>query len=227
MKYKKNITFGLSQKLDGQMILRLGGDANREKFFSKIGIDIRSVVSADLVHGNKIKVISSLDKSREISNTDGLITSERDVCLTVTVSDCLPIFFFEPKQGIIGLAHAGWRGVLANIAREMIDKMVSEYGIEASSIQVYVGPHIKDCHFEIKNDILDKFSLYPESVIKREGKTFVNLSHIIISQLNSLGLKNNNIEVDLDCTYCSNKYFSFRRDRTDDVVAQIAYIIKK
>ena len=227
MKYKKNITFGLSQELDGQMILRLGGSINRKKFFTKIGIDIRSVVSADLVHGKKIKVVSSLDKSREVSNTDGLITNEKDVCLTVTVSDCLPIFFFEPKQGIIGLAHAGWRGVLANIAKEMIDKIISEYSVEASSIQVYIGPHIKDCHFEIQNDILEKFSLYPEAIIRRGERVFINLSHIIISQLNSLGLRNDNIEIDSDCTYCSNKYFSFRRDKTSDVVAQIAYIIQK
>ena len=222
---KYNIDFGISQKSDGQMILRdKVGLPHREKYFKSRDINTENVISTELVHGNHVTAIAKEDAGKIIKKTDGLITNVKNLCLTVTVSDCLPIFFYDKKNEIIGIAHAGWRGVIDGIALNLAKQMKKKYKIEFETIEVTIGPHIKKCHFEIKDDIVDTFKDYPESIIYSENKIFVDLEMIIKEQLISLGIKNNNININPDCTYCNKNYFSYRRDKPRKVSSQIAYI---
>ncbi len=89
---------------------------NRKTFFQNLGMSIEHMVSAVLTHGTQIVTVTEEDRGRIILATDGLTTNQADVILTVTVADCVPIYFFDPKNKAIGLAHAGWRGTLQNIA---------------------------------------------------------------------------------------------------------------
>lgn len=227
MKNNKKISFGFSNKADGQMILNGGSSSllNRKKFFNKKNIDIENIVSAKLNHGNKVKVVDINFRRKIIDSVDGLITEDRQVCLSVTVSDCVPILFYDNRNQIIGIAHAGWRGVLSNITSIVITKMKKKFKSNPKDIEIYIGPHIKKCHFEIKEDIVDKFKTYNKHVLCRDNKIFVDLEKIIITQLSGLGVPKNNINISSICTYCNKNYFSFRRDNLGKVVSQVAYIM--
>lgn len=222
------IKFGLSEKKDGAMNLRMPDLdeeclQNRGKFFSSIGIDVDSVVLTNLVHGDTVVVVDERDGGQIIPNTDGLITNTRGLFLTVTASDCLPIYFFDKRNKAIGLAHAGWRGVVKNISKAMIAKMTSEFGSRAKDISAYIGPHIQKCHFEIKEDIKSNFS--DEFIIESGGIIKVDLLSKVKHQLLSLGLDSENITSSNDCTFCkSEKYFSYRRDKPEKVESMIAYM---
>jgi copper oxidase (laccase) domain-containing protein len=99
----ENIRIFVSEKKDCSM--RLSGDfkdekiiGNRKKFFKKNGINFKDVVSADLVHGSNVRIVDIKDKGRIIKKTDGLVTKERNIFLTVTVADCLPIFLYVKNE---------------------------------------------------------------------------------------------------------------------------------
>jgi len=224
----KNIKWGLSEKTDEAMNIRLPildeqCLQNRREYFDKLGININNVVSTNLIHETNIVVVDEKDKGQIILNTDGLITAKQNIFLTVTVGDCVPIYFFDEKKNIVGLAHAGWRGVVKNISKALIEKMTSEFGSNPTDISVYIGPHLQKCHFEIKEDIVSQFD--SEFVLKENGIIKVDLLSIIKQQLLSLGVKSENIEFSNECTYCNiDKYFSYRRDKPEKVQSMIAYI---
>jgi polyphenol oxidase len=218
---ENNVMFGISRKEDGQMIIRerSNGNFNRNKYFSGLGININHVISVKGIHSNKIEIVSDIDKGKIIEKTDGLITQSKSICLAVTVSDCLPIFIYN--KNTIGIIHAGWRGVVNNILGEMVKKMEN---IPLESLNIFIGPHIKSCHFEVRDDILDNFTDYNEHICRKDKKIFINLEEIAKKQLLSLGLKQENVRISPECTYCNDDYFSFRRDKPTEVVSQIAHI---
>jgi polyphenol oxidase len=227
IKRKNNIIFGLSKKKDGQMILRADeeGVRNRLKYFSSLGIDAESIISAGIIHDNNVAIVSSNNKEKIIKKSDGLITDMKNICLTVTVSDCLPIFIYDKK--IIGIAHASWKCIIKNIVRNMAEKIKNNYNSNEKELMVFIGPHIKKCHFEIKEDVLDKFSKYPEFIIEKKSKYFVDLEGIVKKQFILAGLSADNITISSECTYCNKGYFSFRRDKPKKVTSQVAYIYIK
>lgn len=223
--------WGISQKEDGQMKVSPGDDislANRARFFNKLHLDPNHVVSAGLVHGNNVIVVGEEDLSQKIANVDGLITSVPNVILTISIADCLPLYFFDETKQVIGLAHAGWRGVNGEIAVKMLDKMVSEFETKPEDVLVEIGPHIKSCHFEVDEDVAQKFSDYQEQISKKGEKSLINLSGIVREQLRKRGVKEENINISKECTYCfKEKYYSFRRDKPAQVEAMVAYILKR
>lgn len=223
-----NLITWLSQISDWPMKLELPNPSmkatkNRKRYFEKNGINIDDVVSAEIVHGTKIAVVTSENKGQIIAWVDWLITNETDLVLSVTIADCVPIYFYDDIKKVIWITHAWWRWITNDITKSMVDNFVNEYNSNPEDIFVYVGPHIQKCHFEIKEDIVDKF----DSVfVIRENETIkVDLLWIIRDKLEKLGLKSENISSSLECTYCeSSKYFSFRRDKPEKVEAMIGVI---
>jgi YfiH family protein len=225
---KQKILAALSEKDDGSMRLfadkpvGFENEKNREKFFVKCGIESENVVSAGLVNGNNVEIITDVSKKR-ILNTDGLVTDKRGIYLSLTVADCIPVYFYDGTNGIIGLAHAGWRGVVDGVVKNTVAKMQS-LGSEANNVSVQFGPGINRCHFEIKEDILDQFAGYENYVERKEGKIHVNLKDILFHQLSTCGIGKENISNDSECTFCCERYFSFRRDKPPITEAMVAVI---
>lgn len=216
----QNIYLGISEKKDGSM---KGSLENCLLFFKNRGLDNKIIISAELVHKNKVVIIDNLDKNEIIPDCDALITNQSKYLLTITVADCLPIYFYDKNKKVIALAHAGWRGVVLEIVKEVIDQFISHYNSNLGDIEIFVGPHIRDCHFEVKSDVASQFKS-SDSII-RNGRIYINLSRTVRDQLLGLGILNNNISISQECTYClSDKYFSFRRDNPKELEAMVAYI---
>ena len=193
---------------------------NRARFFARFSP--KKIVSAELVHGSKIEVVDK-NSAEIIDGVDGLITQDPSVLLSITVADCIPVFFYESHRGIIGLVHSGWRGTVAGVAEAAV-KAIITLGGDPDKLVVALGPGINVCHFEIQADVLEKFSAYPDSIVHRDGRVFVDLKSIIIEQLTSFGIKPTNIENHLDCTMEGDRYFSFRRDKPEIVETMAAVI---
>jgi len=182
---------------------------------------IKKIILSDLTHNEKVKIISKKDLTlkslfQKVGGSDSFLTQERGAVLTITVADCFPLFIFDPKKEIVGLCHAGWRGILKNIIGKTIQEAHKEFQSDPGDILVGIGPGIQECHFEIKNDIFLQFKNYPEFILKRRGKIFIDLLGIIVKQLLESGLKKANIEALKKCTYCFKdkggyEYFSYRR----------------
>jgi hypothetical protein len=230
MKKESEYLWGISQKSDGQMSVYSGEESlvNRKKFFVGLGLESSNAVLAGLSHSNNVTIVGEGERGQRIENTDGLITNVPGVILTITSADCLPIFFFDKEKGVIGLAHAGWRGVESNIVSKVIEKMKSELGSKHENITVKIGPHIKSCHFEIKEDLVEKFSKYKNFMTISNGVVRLDLSSVVREQLKVEGVKSGNIDVGDECTYClPDKYDSFRRDKPKNVEVMVSYSVIK
>lgn len=215
----------MSEREDGSMKLSQESDLkseNRKRFFEKNGIDEGKVIAAGIVHGKKVEIVGD-SSPRFIDNADGLVTKEANIFLSVTVADCIPVYLYEPNQKIVGIVHCGWRGIVGGIIREAMDKILQLDG-KLENLEVALGPGINKCHFEIKEDILDKFRNFPEFVEKRDRRIFVDLKGIIRKQLGDSGVCQENIEDNKECTMENDKYFSFRRDKPKIVEAMVALI---
>lgn len=216
----------ISEKSDGSMKLLGGfGDEkildNRKRFLGKIGIDLQNVVSADLEHGTNVEIVGKNEKGSFVEKTDGLITKEKNIFLTVTVADCLPIFIYTETG--VGILHGGWRGVADGIVENGIKKFREMTNCLSEEIFLKVGPSIDSCCFEVGNDVAEIFQEYPEAVRNENGRNFVDLKKVVQQIALQEGLLREKIDINSECTAClPEKYFSFRRDKPEKVEAMMA-----
>ena len=255
-----NLFKGISEKKDGKMkVYSEGGAQNRGNFLNKLKLSDKDLVLAGLVHGNRIVVVNDQNRGKIIDECDGLVTNAPNIILGVTAADCLPIYFWNKssknsysltstrtickrvlfhsllarqnkQKTVIGIAHAGWRGVKSEIVKEMVSIFINKYKCKVEDIMVEIGPHILDCHFEVQEDLTKTFFDYKDCFKKVNNHDYLNLNKIVEKQLLSTGLNSENITKATECTYCCNngdKYFSYRRDKPKEVEAMLAYMVLK
>ncbi len=196
---------------------------NRNAFFQGVGIDPERVVGARIANGTNVAYVE--DASRKIvPDADVLVSDKKDIFLSITIADCVPIFFYESRKNIIALSHAGWRGVAGNILEKSLNGILKKGG-EVSNVHIALGPGIGVCHFEVREDVAREFKNFPEYIKRRDGSIFIDLKAVLMKQCDMLGIKRKHIFDIAECTFCENKkYFSFRRDKPEVVEAMAAVL---
>jgi len=208
---------------------------NRNAYFLKNNINPEKVVSAGIVHGNKIAVAHKKDGRKIISGADGLLTQEKNLFLSITSADCLPIFLFDPKKKVVGIVHAGWRSLFENIISSATKKIRDNFQSNPQDILVGIGPAICQNHYEVGPEVAEKFKKYPEAIRKENEKIYLDLKKIAELQFAEAGIQKKNqpktdrpradIEISPECTFeLPEKYFSARRDSPAEIEAMIAII---
>jgi len=228
-----NLIYGLSTKRDGSMRLIKQKEKdkkafkNRQKFLSLFNLKTKDMVWAFLDHQGRVKIATSKNRGQWIKNVDGLITKEKNLFLSLTAADCFPVFFFDQKKEITGLAHASWRAIIKGLITRMIKIMKNKFLSQAKDVLIGIGPGIRSCHFEVKEDVAKKFlSRFSKKVlIKRKNRLFIDLPMAIKLEAVKNGILAKNIEEIKECTYClKNKYFSYRRDKPKQMKTMMALI---
>ena len=216
----KDVIYGISTKSGGAPPLynnlsKHVGDSsenirqNRDKFFGSLRISQARLVHGNQVHSNNVRIVS---KPGLYNATDGIITSQENLFLVISTADCLPVMIYDARNCIIANIHAGWRGTQKKITRRAMEILINECGSKPEDIRVFLGPCISQKHFEVGEEVAETFeSKYCE---KRNGKYFVDILSDNLTQLKSLGIKNENIESCGLCTYENTDYLhSYRRDK--------------
>lgn len=205
-----------------------------EALFAELGLADTFKVWPRQIHESNIEVIreddiQKLQASGEeagviLPATDGIVTDVKNVLLTTVHADCLPVYFYDSKKGVIGLVHAGWRGALAGIAPQAIRKMTFVLGAGLKDIDVHIGPGISKCCFEVGSEVASQFLLewgfsFAEPIENddasenAEDKYLLDLKSIVKQQLMNAGIPEEKIEVNDHCTYCEPELFcSYRRE---------------
>lgn len=196
---------------------------NRLAFFADHHIPADHVVNPKLLHSDHIEVIGrshagegALTPAEDLS-VDGLVTNEPGVMLMITVADCVPVFFYDPRRRVVGLAHAGWQGTIRGIVPKMVTLLKREFGVDPFELQVWLGAGIGPCHYHVKEDVASLFESmgWESGVAKKErGHYALDLRRVIVEQLESRQVPDDNIQVHAACTACNtDRYFSLRKDR--------------
>ncbi len=202
------------------------------KFFDSNYIAYKKVVIPEQIHSINLEVFNSknnenLEKREE---TDGLITKEKGVVLTVVTADCLPLIYADKSQGVVGISHQGWRGSVKRMAQKMVDKMV-ENGAALDSIKIALGPTIGECCYNIDDDryyeFREEFDGYTDKIFhRRSGQWHLNLALLNYLLLLEKGLKKENIDFFPFCTKCDEeRFFSFRRDKKADYGEMFSFVL--
>ncbi len=162
------------------------------------------------VHSTEVKWV---DTPGEYSGMDGLITSRIGLFITLKIADCVPVYFFEPQNNMIGLVHSGWRGTVDGIMLNTI-KLMQKKGADTGKILVYLGPAIGFCCYEVATELADSFN--SEAKLKIDNKKWkVDLHKQISLQLIESGISVSNIHASDICTYESQICHSYRRDGSE------------
>lgn len=212
--------FQFDDKMDHIFSSRIGWDQNElfDDLAEVWNISDKNIYKARQVHGTSIKIIKEED-SNSISREekDGFITNEVGLALCTYHADCAPIYFYDNIKKVIGLAHAGWKGTLGNIVKEIIENMVKTFDSNIKDIKVGIGPSIGKCCYEIGQDVEILFSeKYHENLQimqKIDNKIFLDISKTNIVNLLNMGINKNNIFTSNTCTACNlDKLYSYRKE---------------
>jgi YfiH family protein len=189
------------------------GEADCRPFLEAGGFDPTArVARLRQVHGNLVHVYApGTPLPTGPPEADGAVTRDPGLVLTVRTADCAPVLMADPEAGVVGVAHAGWRGVVAGILQRAIEAM-ERLGGRARAIQVAVGPAIGACCFEVGEEVSRAFAeLGPGLVLRTGGRPRVDLAGAVFSRLRLAGVPESSILRSGYCTRCrTDLFFSHR-----------------
>lgn len=193
---------------------------NIEIMAEKLNINVDDIVETNQTHTNTIKYVTEEHKGRVFTDSafkdvDGIYTDKRNLVLMSFHADCTSVFFYDPVKNVIGLAHAGWRGTLLNIARKMVKAFVNDFNSNPSDIIIAIGPSLCSNCFEVDKDVADLFLAenkdFNNHMEIKGAKYHFNLWEINKYWLMKEGIKEENIEISGACTKCDNDLFFSHR----------------
>ncbi|WP_256760258.1 peptidoglycan editing factor PgeF [Cohnella sp. WQ 127256] len=234
------VTAGFTTRHAMNTALHVGDDPikvvdRRSRVMNQLDWKVEAFTCAEQVHGNQVHVVTSedvgsgrSDRESAIQNTDALITNESDVLLAMYFADCVPLYFYDPVTGSMGLAHAGWKGTVFEIAVKTVEKMCATFGVKSENLLAAIGPSIGSCCYEVDQNVLrhvhplldslrDGNDLIDEtSVIKptsKESHAYLDLKHLNRQLMIKAGILPSRIEMSSWCTSCrSDLLFSHRKE---------------
>ena len=116
--------------------------------FKAKGFPMVDAVQAEQIHGHSVQAVYT-PCGIPVPGVDALATSVSRMPLVVRVADCGPVFFYDPVERVIALAHSGRRGTEGNIVRETIACLQSTYDSRPGNLIVQLGPCIRPPHYEV------------------------------------------------------------------------------
>ena len=199
----------------------------RLELCKELGIEDNCLILPRQTHGNKVICIDRgfTEQSKEeqtalLHGMDAIITDLPQICIGVSTADCIPILLYDDTRNVIAAVHAGWRGTVADIAKECILTMYNSYGCIADNIKVIIAPGISIDAFEVGNEVHETFANagFPmERIARRYPAAQGEKWHIDLWEANRLlmvkaGIKEENIAIAGICTYTNHEdFFSARR----------------
>ena len=169
----------------------------------------RHIIEAEQVHGASSAIVECA-QAAPITGCDALITARPGLALCIRTADCLPIFMADAARGIVALAHAGWRGLAAQLPARVIALLRSAYRVRASDLRVAIGPAIHGCCYEVGPEFAGAFGRF---VAERNGRRTCDLIGAAVEQLQRCGVPVPRIADSGLCTACDvDRWFSLRRE---------------
>ncbi len=187
---------------------------NRKRIFSSFDLPVESIFDVWQVHGNRIICTEKpRPLTQEHEKADAIFTNKPGISLFMRFADCVPLFFLDPVESVIGIAHAGRIGTLNRIARDCVTVMQEHYGSKIQNIHAGIGPSIGPDHYEVKKDVIEQVEICfddLDGILRYEdGKTYLDLWEANRRILAQNGVEN--IEMACICTGCHiDEWFSHR-----------------
>jgi purine-nucleoside/S-methyl-5'-thioadenosine phosphorylase / adenosine deaminase len=207
--------------------LRVGDDlrsalANRRRTATVLGLAglpwavARQVHSAVVLRAGRDRIGQGPPEAKPpLGEGDGLVTAEPAVVLAVLCADCAPVLLADPAAGVVGVVHAGWRGLAVGVVEAGVAAM-AELGADPAATVGLVGPAVGGCCYEVGPEVRDTFvaRLGAEGArgfVERDGRLWLDLRESIAAELRDRGVA---VVVSVGpCTGCRRDVLhSYRRE---------------
>lgn len=175
-------------------------------------------------HTNTVIVIDTAQPG-SLPVADAMLTGIRSVILGVKTADCIPVLLYNPGSRVVGVIHAGWRGLASHILTNTIEKLHTFYHAPVKDTYVAIGPCICRNCYEVGMEVSDRMigTKGAEAAFTRTSadKGLLDLTALACRELVSAGIPEANIAKIDRCTKCSPGFYSHRAGSRE---RQISYI---
>lgn len=179
----------------------------RRMLAEAINIPPEAIVVPRQTHSVNCLTVDSVPVPVEmLDGVDALVTRLKGVAIGVSTADCVPVLMADVAAGVIGVAHAGWRGAVNGVVPNTLARMV-ECGARVDCVVAGFGPSIGPCCFEVGEEVA---ACFPErNVVRRQGcRPHVDIQGYITDFLKAEGVT---VMPSHECTKCRpDRYFSAR-----------------
>ena len=185
---------------------------NRARVADAMDVPLESLATVHQTHSAEVHIVEGPPDTPK-PKADAMVSNTPGVALGILTADCQPVLFADHNAGVIGAAHAGWRGALDGVLDATVDAMV-ELGATHDGISAVIGPSISQRAYEVGPEFLDAFM----TADPQNARFFANgtgdryqfdLPAFGLHTLRQAGVS---AEWTRHCTYSdADRFFSYRR----------------
>lgn len=185
---------------------------NRARVADAMGVGPDALITVNQVHSDTALGVAAPPGDRP--RADGLATATPGLALAVLTADCAPVLFADGKAGVIGAAHAGWKGARAGILESTLDAMET-LGGRRDRVAAVIGPTISQRNYEVGHDFARDFIDDDPDTARffaggPAGKPHFDLPSYCLWRLRAAGV--GSADWTGHCTYAEpERFFSYRR----------------
>ncbi len=188
---------------------------NRDRMAATLGVAAERFVTCYQIHSPEVVVAETPWTRENAPRADAIVTRAPGLAIGVTTADCGPVLLADSEAGVVGAAHAGWKGALAGVVESTLDAM-ERLGARRMRIVAALGPMIRQPNYEVGPELVERFcAADPRNVTffahsRRAGHSLFDLPGYIAARLAAAGVTS--VE-DLGlCTYADpDRFYSYRR----------------
>jgi purine-nucleoside/S-methyl-5'-thioadenosine phosphorylase / adenosine deaminase len=180
-----------------------------------LAVEPHRFLTAYQIHSPDVVVAEEPWPGEARPRADAIVTCTIGLAIGVSTADCGPVLFADADAGVIGAAHAGWRGALSGVIERTIAAM-ERLGATRGRIRAAIGPMIRQHNYEVGPDFIARFAAEDQASADffrpaaRDGHALFDLAGYIAARLGRAGVQD--IEDLKLCTYAEpERFFSFRR----------------
>ena len=188
---------------------------NRRRAVAQLGLGKAPLCTVYQCHGVDCVTVAAPWSRHETPKADALVTNRRGVVLGVLTADCVPVIFADHDAGVIGVAHAGWKGALGGVVEASVEAMIA-LGARPLDIVAVTGPSIGPDSYEVGAEFRAEFIAADQAndenfiAAPRAGHYLFDLAGYVSGRLEELDI--GNVHVLSHDTYADEqRFFSYRR----------------
>lgn len=185
---------------------------NRSRVAQAMQVEPLALTAVHQVHSPDVVIISA--PTAERPKADAMVTNEPGIALSILTADCQPVLFADIQAGVIGAAHAGWRGALDGVLEATLDAMETLGADRANTVAV-IGPTISQRTYEVGEEFFEDFMVQDNANARFfangvDGKYLFDLPGLGLQKLRQAGI--GSAEWTHQCTYSDpDRFYSYRR----------------
>jgi YfiH family protein len=189
---------------------------NLQRLHAALALDATATVDASQAHADHVAVVDARQRGAHTPDVDALVTNAPGMPLLLRYADCVPILFFDPVQRAIGIAHAGWRGTVMQIAAQTAQTLFDAFDTRPRDLIACIAPSIGPCCYRVGDDVIAQvraaFTDADELLSAQSDGIHFDLWQANARQLSALGVEQ--IEIAHICTaHHTEDFYSWRAER--------------